>query len=114
MVVIVFLKLFLPFIFCPSHNRPLSRGYEKTLNIMAAKYGNRKRYDVVEFLKRDYSDWSNSTDSKISEYIENRSMKLKTLPAAHGKEVNKVIEDLKAALPNISPKQVRRFISLFI
>ncbi|OAD53066.1 Tetratricopeptide repeat protein 29 [Eufriesea mexicana] len=76
---------------------------------MAAKYGNGKRHDVVEFLKKDYKEWSNSTDNKINEYIENHSMKLKTLPAAHGKEISKVIEDLKAALPNISPKQVRRF-----
>lgn len=93
----------------------LLRAYEVTLKIMTSKYRQEKRHDVEEFLKKNYTEWSNNSDSNISGYIGNPKIKLKTLPQAQGKEINKVIDDLKAALPNITPKEVRRFLlSLYI
>ncbi|KZC06991.1 Tetratricopeptide repeat protein 29 [Dufourea novaeangliae] len=68
-----------------------------------------KKYDVVEVLKRDdYKEWSSSSSSRISERIVYPT-KLKTLPQAELHEMDKVMADLKAALPDISPVQVRRF-----
>ncbi|KOC68892.1 Tetratricopeptide repeat protein 29 [Habropoda laboriosa] len=72
-------------------------------------YRQEKKYNVVEFLKKDCKEWLNNSDSNSSEYIGNRPIRLKTLPEAHGKEINKVIADLKAALPELSPIEVRRF-----
>lgn len=93
----------------------LLRAYEETLKIMTAKYRQGKRQDVEEFLKKNCTEWSNNSDSNISGYIDNPKIKLKTLPQAQGKEINKVIDDLKAALPNITPKEIRRFLlSLYI
>ncbi|XP_071876212.1 uncharacterized protein [Bombus fervidus] len=87
----------------------LLRAYEETFKIMTAKYRRGKRHDVAELLKKNCTEWSNDSDSNISGYIDNPKIKLKTLPQAQGKEINKVIDDLKAALPNITPKEVRRF-----
>ncbi|CAL7952371.1 unnamed protein product [Xylocopa violacea] len=76
---------------------------------MKAKYKREKEY-VVEFVaKNDRTGWSNSSsDSKINEYIIDRPKQLKTLPQAERNEINKVIAELKALLPDISPEEVRR------
>ncbi|XP_026673624.1 uncharacterized protein LOC108630147 [Ceratina calcarata] len=63
----------------------------------------------MEFFKKDYKEWSESSDSKVSEYIVKRPGKLRTIPQAHGREMPAVLAELKAALPDISPKEVRRF-----
>ncbi|CAK9815344.1 hypothetical protein ANTQUA_LOCUS8394 [Anthophora quadrimaculata] len=77
---------------------------------MTTNYRQEKKYDVVEFLtKKDCKEWMSNSDSKSSEYIINRPTRLKTLPEAHGKEIYKVMADLKAVLPDISPIDVRRF-----
>ncbi|KAK1129288.1 hypothetical protein K0M31_020416 [Melipona bicolor] len=77
---------------------------------MAGKFEREERHDVVEFLKeKNCTEWSNSSASKLAEHIVNPPTKLKTLPQAQGTEINKVIDDIKAALPYISPKEVRRF-----
>ncbi|KOX78678.1 Tetratricopeptide repeat protein 29 [Melipona quadrifasciata] len=77
---------------------------------MAGKFEREERHDVVEFLKeKNRTEWSNSSASKLAEHIVNPPTKLKTLPQAQGTEINKVIDDIKAALPYISPKEVRRF-----
>ncbi|CAD1480278.1 unnamed protein product, partial [Heterotrigona itama] len=64
---------------------------------------------AAEFLKeKNCTEWSNSSASKLTEYIVNSPTKLKTLPQAQGTEINKVIDDIKAALPYISPKEYYR------
>ncbi|XP_034187071.1 tetratricopeptide repeat protein 29 isoform X2 [Osmia lignaria lignaria] len=65
------------------------------------------KYDVIDFLKKDYKKWSNNSACS-DECIINHSRKLKTLPQAEWYERHKVIADLKAALPDISPRKVRR------
>lgn len=81
---------------------------------MAAKFEREEKHDVVEFLKeKNCAEWSNGSASKLAEYIVNPPTKLKTLPQAQGAEINKVIDDIKAALPYISPKEVRRFLLLY-
>lgn len=77
---------------------------------MARKVTHEDKHHIIEYLKKDYTEWLSSSDSKISDYALNRPTRLKTLPQAEGKEVNKVIADLKATLPDISPKDVRRFL----
>ena len=82
---------------------------------MAGKFEREDRHDVVEFLKeKNCTEWSNSSASKLTEYTVNPLTKLKTLPQAQGTEINKVIDDIKAALPYISPKEVRRFLLSYI
>lgn len=66
------------------------------------------KYDITEFLRKDYKEWSNTSESYIT------NPKLKTLPQAHGKEIYKIMDDLKAALPNISPRELRRFLLLLL
>ncbi|PBC32059.1 hypothetical protein APICC_08306 [Apis cerana cerana] len=71
------------------------------------EYDEEKKYDITEFLKKDYKEWSNTSESYIT------NPRLKTLPQAHGKEIYKIMDDLKAALPNISPRELRRFYTPF-
>ncbi|XP_012145458.2 uncharacterized protein LOC100875418 isoform X1 [Megachile rotundata] len=75
---------------------------------MATKYETERKYDIVEFLRKDYKEWSSTSDSKSNECSGNRPRKLKTLPQAGWHEKEKVMADLKAALPDISPREVRR------
>lgn len=72
------------------------------------EYDEEKKYDITEFLKKDYKEWSNTSESYIT------NPRLKTLPQAHGKEIYKIMDDLKAALPNISPRELRRFLLLLL
>ncbi|XP_053994452.1 uncharacterized protein LOC128884827 [Hylaeus volcanicus] len=76
---------------------------------MTVQYDRVKNDGVVEVLKRgDYKERSSSTDTKTSEPIVNRLSKLKTSPQPWYK-TRKVTANLKATLPDISPREVRRF-----
>ncbi|XP_006611262.1 uncharacterized protein LOC102675216 isoform X2 [Apis dorsata] len=71
------------------------------------EYNEEKKYNITEFLKKNYKEWSNTSETYIT------NPKLKTLPQARGKEIYKIMDDLKAALPNISPRELRRFYTPF-
>ncbi|XP_076278094.1 uncharacterized protein LOC143207994 [Lasioglossum baleicum] len=67
-----------------------------------------KKYDVVEVLKKDdYNECSTNSSSRKSVRIV-YPPNLKTLPQAEWYEVKKVMAELKTALPDLSPAQVRR------
>ncbi|XP_076643562.1 uncharacterized protein LOC143353840 [Halictus rubicundus] len=76
---------------------------------MAARNRQFTKYDVVEVLKKDdYNEWSSNSSSRKSARIV-YPPELKTLPQAECHEMKKVMAELKAALPDLSPAQVRRF-----
>ncbi|XP_078050757.1 uncharacterized protein LOC144477143 [Augochlora pura] len=79
-------------------------------NKMAVRDEPDEKYDVVAVLKNDdYYDDESSSDSSSRE-IERIAYPadLKTLPQAEWHEVNKIMLELKAALPNLSAARVRR------
>ncbi|XP_076686870.1 uncharacterized protein LOC143378782 [Andrena cerasifolii] len=76
---------------------------------MTARY-DRGKCDIVEFLKKEaYKERSSSSGSQKTGNVIYRPMKLKSLPQVEWHKMDKVMADLKATLPDISPKEVRRF-----
>ncbi|XP_031827254.2 uncharacterized protein LOC116424677 [Nomia melanderi] len=75
---------------------------------MAARDRRSKKYDVLETLKQDYKECSSSSSGRKSERIAYPAG-LKTLPQVDYHEIKKVMAELKAALPDLSPAQVRWF-----
>ncbi|XP_076162480.1 uncharacterized protein LOC143144212 [Ptiloglossa arizonensis] len=68
------------------------------------------RYDLVEILKKDdYKECTSSSDSKSNERNANRFGKLKRLPKLESRRTKKHVVDLRAMLPDLTFKHVRRF-----
>lgn len=72
------------------------------------------RYDLVEILKKDdYKECTSSSDSKSNERNANRFGKLKRLPKLESRRTKKHVVDLRAMLPDLTFKHVRRSLFYF-